>query len=485
MSTTKSVSSNNSTADSIQRGSFPIWFTDDLLELIEANGGIQRCRGTDHHLEKLLNTDKDKFGEPGHHLRRRIQQKVYSWQQKYVEGKYKSAVLDTRSTPIVPFEARGITISHHDQQDQSDQESEDSSDGTSIESESIVQPVIAIPKGRRGVRSKKSLPPSTPKPMTRNSNKSEPKSTPQPPKEVAFETDAKSPSPLRNSMKKAAASAGSYGYKAPTSKSVELPDDYSKLHDDHVKHHILSISLAHTLTPVVLFSSFCTANIIVNTKMPEANREFYVYELEGIPSLASDIKFPGYAIVLPCEYRRAVIDEDTIWYQAHVIEPDKVLVKCAAYPMTLSEQDDLKFVKDFCEDRINKPHLFAALNRANNQYVSQVNEALRSESNDGHDRRFKYFLLHFPEGTELSSSTIYDEAGHFEELESDIVPVKFFPRKKHRTKPDGSTSNASHFVVFQVARVDDGARMEGSLKIEDKIKSKTAEKAAKLDDSMF
>lgn len=233
-------------------------------------------------------------------------------------------------------------------------------------------------------------------------------------------------------------------------------------------------------------SSAFTVNITVNTKVPEANRECYVYEVEGIPSLVSSIKFPGYAIVLPVEYRRAVVDEDTVWYQAHVIEPNKVLVKADAYPMTLSHQEDLSYIKDFCENKICKPHLFAAFNRANNQYVSEVNEALRAESSkDKRDRRFKYFLLHFPDEVELSSSKIYDEAGQFEELETEIIPVKFYPRKHHKTNRDVSITNATHYVVFEVARIDDGARIDGSLSVADKLKSKTAEKAAKLDDSMF
>lgn len=239
----QSVSSTNTnrTADSIGPGSLPVWLTDDLLELIEANGGIQRCRGKDHHLEKLLNQDKDKFGEPGHNLRRRIQNKVYDWQRKYKAGKYKISVLDTRSTPIIPFEARNINISQQ-QQDLSDHESDGSSlGGTSIESETVIDPVIAIPKGKRGPKSKNHKILSPPQRVTRSQLKSPPLKSP--PKEVAFEQVNSPPkprtlpspnprssmsSPAPKSSTKKSAAPGAYGYTPSTSKSIDLPDDYSK-----------------------------------------------------------------------------------------------------------------------------------------------------------------------------------------------------------------------------------------------------------------
>jgi hypothetical protein len=45
-------------ADSIQSGSFPYSFEQDLLELIEANGGLSSLSGNSHNLSRLLLGDR-------------------------------------------------------------------------------------------------------------------------------------------------------------------------------------------------------------------------------------------------------------------------------------------------------------------------------------------------------------------------------------------------------------------------------------------
>ena len=57
-----SFQSTKSVADTIPRGSLPLWYQNKVLELNESNGGIELCFGADHHLAKILNNDPDSFG---------------------------------------------------------------------------------------------------------------------------------------------------------------------------------------------------------------------------------------------------------------------------------------------------------------------------------------------------------------------------------------------------------------------------------------
>jgi cytoskeletal protein RodZ len=79
-----------------------------LAEDIEANGGICKFKGKGNSLATLLDKRKDQadnlYGPRGSILRKRLQQKVYTWQLLYEQGLYLEKVLNVLG--VVSFNNR-------------------------------------------------------------------------------------------------------------------------------------------------------------------------------------------------------------------------------------------------------------------------------------------------------------------------------------------------------------------------------------------
>ena len=103
--TTTPFQSKRSTADSIPHGTLPCRYQNQVLELIEANGGVELLFGRDRHLAKIMNNDCDLFGQEGHDIRNRIRGKVAAWKSIYKQNK-KDYIKLLKQANVVPFKDR-------------------------------------------------------------------------------------------------------------------------------------------------------------------------------------------------------------------------------------------------------------------------------------------------------------------------------------------------------------------------------------------
>ena len=93
----QSITKSHSTQES-KRNQLPVHVQKVLAEDIEADGGIKNLIGSTHGLSNLLDKrlkfTNNPYGNRADPLRRRVQQKVYKWQQLYEEGTYTEKVLN-------------------------------------------------------------------------------------------------------------------------------------------------------------------------------------------------------------------------------------------------------------------------------------------------------------------------------------------------------------------------------------------------------
>jgi hypothetical protein len=85
-------------------------------------------------------------------------------------------------------------------------------------------------------------------------------------------------------------------------------------------------------------------------------------------------------------------------------------------------------------------------------------------------RRFKQLFLTFPKGYVLSAKEIYGDAGEDQELELEILQIKYYPNPGTKNK---ETYSKHHCAGFKVARIDIKAHKGGKVEAPQK-KSKAA-----------
>ena len=99
--------------------------------------------------------------------------------------------------------------------------------------------------------------------------------------------------------------------------------------------------------------------------------------------------------------------------------------------------------------------------------------------NDLANRMWNFYLLEFPPGVTLSSSSVFKDAGDNEELDYELVNYEW----TESNTTGGTRANRELWVHFTVARTDLCAAKRGKVE-ESKKKSKAASKLAKLGSAM-
>lgn len=150
-----------SIADSIPPGRFPAWFEKELLEVIEAQGGIARTLARDHHLRAICNSNTAIFGTESSAIRTRVGKRVSKLQEKYKDSKQKYLKY-LKKAGVAPFSQRVSNRNSNisSQQSETSDISVEGSDGgdTSDESESVLERPKPVTRGRRGPKSIKKSP---------------------------------------------------------------------------------------------------------------------------------------------------------------------------------------------------------------------------------------------------------------------------------------------------------------------------------------
>ncbi|CAB9531950.1 unknown protein (Partial), partial [Seminavis robusta] len=148
-------------------------------------------------------------------------------------------------------------------------------------------------------------------------------------------------------------------------------------------------------------------NIEVDTKMPEANGPFVIYDvgqtLEGCGDKISRM-FYGFMIFVKMDIRWAIDDQSQSYYKAHLLTTDKVVPAC--------DYNHLKF-RD----------TWVAHKETNEGFTDCIDDYIDRFNKNKQGRFFAHYLLHF-KGMTLSSKTIFSDATDDEVLGK--KSLKFF-----------------------------------------------------------
>ena len=146
-----------------------------------------------------------------------------------------------------------------------------------------------------------------------------------------------------------------------------------------------------------------------------------------------------------------------------VWEDDGVLIKMPSFPYYLLHNRD---------EMVAHPMISEDLNNA-------TDDCRHAYINDLANRMWTFYLLEFPPGVTLSSSSVFKDAGDNEELDYELVNYEW----TESNTTGGTRANRELWVHFTVARTDLRAVKQGRVE-ESKKKSKAASKLAKLGSAM-
>lgn len=161
-------------------------------------------------------------------------------------------------------------------------------------------------------------------------------------------------------------------------------------------------------------------------------------------------KYPGFFVLLDADDRKAY-DVDEGWYECHVISPNQLLVKCDATHTIFCDDKDIETLGNFVKANNLNEDIYKSLLLHKNKWLAQAVEEEVTKTKDINKRRFKHYVLNFPEGMELSASAINPDAGKLEKCNMEMIPVAYNP-----FSDDLSIKNIKMSVCFEVARVDLG-----------------------------
>ena len=157
-----------------------------------------------------------------------------------------------------------------------------------------------------------------------------------------------------------------------------------------------------------------------------------IFRISNIPSVVKGKEMDrhhGYYIMIPMDYFYVLDNVNVDYYTACLYSKNQVMLKIPAFPYSLLNQRDeiAKVVPDIVTD---------GLDNARHYFVGEKSS-----------REFKYILLNFPHGHELSASEIYADAGGEEDMEIEILKIKF----KHSSSTEEITQ---YYAAWKVARLD-------------------------------
>lgn len=179
-----------------------------------------------------------------------------------------------------------------------------------------------------------------------------------------------------------------------------------------------------------------------------------VYQVVDMPAAAKGDSsyYHGYSIQMKVDIRWAMFDTESEPYSCRVWKEDALLLRMPAFPFTpLYNREEIIRTGKVAQN------VRDAMDNANHRFLDNLKQ-----------RKWKYLLLQFPPGHELSSQVIFDEAGDKEELDYEAVEVEY--------QTEDGLEKTEDWIHFQVARIDIPPTKKGKV---DK-KKKTSKFASKV-----
>jgi hypothetical protein len=187
--------------------------------------------------------------------------------------------------------------------------------------------------------------------------------------------------------------------------------------------------------------------IKVDVNRPELNREVLVFPIKDVPGVDGKSHYDGFEILHQLDARWVMDDLQVDMYKARIFSSNSVLLQVPAWSFSvLSNRDEF--------DGVVTPNLTNAMDDARHDFFANK-EA----------RKFKQIVLTFPKSYVLSAKDIYEDAGEDQELELEILPIKYSNQNKEM--------HSEHWAGFKVARIDLKAHKRGKVEAKEK-KSKAA-----------
>lgn len=409
------------------RERLPRWVEKKLAEDIEEYGlknvgpGAKKKKS----LAAILNEgDPRAYGGPQSDFRAKLGQKVNKW-KKLPRDKY---LLKLAKLDVAPFEAKKTSASYRETKSECDLSSSGSEDETEDQGIPDFIQTVQSPKTPTKSKQKKgnralltsplNIPPST------------------------LEESETEPSPNMS--------------KNPHRSGLEIDPTIPHPYGTNSKFCVDCCVRSATpfLMPANVLGSRFTVDIGVDIKRPENNREFQIYSVlnfKGAGKAQRGNTFAGYGIVLPMDIQwvKRNLPEDS--YKARVLSANKIMITVPAWDYT-----QLFGVKPWDEAE-----------HCDEQLVGGMQNARNNIDDEKGDRKWKTFVLHFPDGHKLSSKEIYLSAGQDEILSCDFVKVVSNTKK----------NIFRYYAVWKVARVDVSAY---KLQKKNKTKKEMSEAEKKL-----
>ena len=190
--------------------------------------------------------------------------------------------------------------------------------------------------------------------------------------------------------------------------------------------------------------------IKVDVNRPELNREVLVFPIKDVPGIDGKSHYDGFEILHQLDARWVLDDLQVDMYKARIFSSNSVLLQVPAWSFSvLANRDEF--------DGVVTPNLTNAMDDARHEFFANK-EA----------RRFKQILLSFPKGYVLSSKEIYDDSGEDQELELEILPIKY-----SNPGNENKEMHSEHWAGFKVTRIEIKAHKRGKVEAPQK-KSKAA-----------
>ena len=259
---------------------------------------------------------------------------------------------------------------------------------------------------------------------------------------------------------------------SPVPSTVSVPDESMAGNDDDVEDYFPTANvdpdlvvpdgaeLSKCLCSVCEFVSHhslltcvSTVHIKINLDCPERNREFTVWGIDFYPAVVPSLFYRALCLVIPIDIRYLLDGEkDDIDpalatpFKAAIIGPRRVRVRVPSMPYSFLHD------RDIINPQVD-PSLRLCMDDARHKF------------SDEPARFYKFYELLFPSPVTLGSSVIYEDAGDYEELKADVLPVEM----RHKQM---DIFNEVNYLSFFVARTDLGSRRGGEVEKKEK-KNKT------------
>jgi hypothetical protein len=376
-----------------------------LCEDIEAHGGIESLIGTEKALYYLLNhlvkTDplrKSLYKEGGDPIRRRIQTKVYTWQKHWKAGNYQTKVLNKFG--VVAASQRPVILEYPT-------DPKDPKEG--VQQQQQPQPQIRMKRQASTVPDVVNNDWISPPPVEVTVERE------LIPKKLSFETPAVRP--------------------APASVDI-LSDAFTKMKVQDLYQFETSEKSPHPE-----LESSRTGVVFANTLYPELNMVFdAVRPIQDIKGIDGNSHYHCFSIMQEVEYRWILDHEDGPEpYRCEIVAPNVLEFTLPGPIYTL------------LFNRANLEHFKA-------DYKSGIDDDLHRlvddlSMDDGKStRKWKKYLLVFPDFVQLSAKAIHNHAAEGYKNTSEIIPEVCNHQYTHPQLQGQEVTK--HFIFWKVARLD-------------------------------